>query len=319
MKKVIYQKYGGPDVLNVSEVAIPKPGPGEVLVKVMAAGVNPIDYKMRRGDLKMIAPGKFPKTPGGDIAGKVIKTGDSCEKFKEGDDVFAMLPMAGGGYAEYLCVKEDLLSLMPSNLTYTEAASIPLAGLTALQSLTKNKGLEKGIKILINGASGGVGMFALQIAKHYGAEITGVCSSRNIEFVKENGAGKVLDYTREDFTKSNEKYDLVFDAVATRSPGECSGILKKGGVYVSTIPSPGIMLRQLFNPFTSKKVFGIMCKPGHKDLDVLAKWAADGIIKPSVEKTFELKESQNAHQYIETGRVKGKIVILLPHDDQNTE
>lgn len=317
MKKISYTNYGAPDVLKLTEVQIPEPKANEVLVKVEAAGVNPIDFKIRRGDMKMIAPGKFPRTPGGDMAGSVIKNGDATNKFKPGDKVFAMLTMAGGGYAEYLCVKEDLLSLKPNNLSFTEAASIPLAGLTAYQSLTKRGKPKKGSKILINGASGGVGMFALQMAKHFGAEVTGVCSARNMEFVKENGADSVVDYTQQDFTKSDKKYDIVFDAVATRSPAECASILKKGGIYVTTIPSPAIMFRQMLNPLFPKKVYGILCKPGYKDLDKLAEWATKGIIRPSVEKVFPIQESNKAHEYIETGRVRGKIVVLLPHEEDS--
>ncbi|MBW6478298.1 MAG: NAD(P)-dependent alcohol dehydrogenase [Bacteroidales bacterium] len=313
MKKVIYEAYGDADVLKVADFRINEPADGEVLVKIMAAGINPVDYKIRKGALKFIYRAKLPRTPGGEISGIVEKTGSTQSAFKPGDKVYAMLPISVGGYSEYVNVKEDLLSLMPKNISFNEAAVIPLAGLTALQALRDKGNISKGMKVLINGGSGGVGMFAIQIAKAFGAEVTAVCSGKNINFVRSFGADHVVDYEKEDFTKLTDKFDIILDAVAKSSFGKCKKILKEKSVFITTIPSPPVMLRQIINPMVNKKAFGILTKPLSKDLDYLTNLIAQGKLKASIEKVYSMEEAANAHKHIETGRVKGKLVIKMNH------
>lgn len=311
MKKITYKTYGPAEVMEITEASIPEPGSGEVLVKVMAAGINPVDYKVRNGSLKYIAPGKFPRTPGGEFAGVVEKNGDNSKKFSKGEKVFAMLNMAGGGYSEYLSVKEDLLSRMPEKWDFADAAVVPLAGLTALQALRDKGKISRGMKVLINGGSGGVGMFGIQIARALGAEVTAVCSGKNVDLVKGFGADRVIDYQKEDFTRLPVQFDIVLDAVAKSSPAQCSRIIKPRGTYITTVPAPGVMIRQLTNPIRSRKTFGILCKPGGEDLDNLANLMQEGKIKPFIEKKYTLGQAVQAHQHIETGRVRGKLALTM--------
>lgn len=311
MKKIVYHHYGGADVLSLEETHIPTPAEDELLIKVKAAGVNPVDYKIRNGSMKMIVGGKFPRTPGGEIAGVVQEAGRATTRFKPGDHVFAMLTLQGGGNSEYVCVKENLLCAMPAQMDFRDAAAIPLAALTALQALRDKGNIQKNMKVLINGASGGVGTFAVQIAKAYNCHVTAVCSAANSEWVKQLGADQVVDYTTTDFTSLDQKFDIILDAVAKSKPGKCRKIMKPAARFVSTIPTPGILLRQALNAFFRKKVFGIMCKPGVKDLEVLKKLAEEGRLKPVLDKTYPLHEASLAHAYIETGRVKGKLVLII--------
>lgn len=313
MRKIVYTQYGPPEVMQVKDAPIPEPGNGEILIKNMAAGINPVDFKVRNGSLKLIAPGKMPRTPGGDIAGIVEKVGSDTSRIKAGDKIFAMLNMAGGGYSEYLCIKEDLAGIIPAGFTFEEAAAVPLAGLTALQALRNNANIQKGMKVLINGGSGGVGIYAIQIARYFDAEVTAVCSSKNVEFVKRFGANHVIDYTKEDFTYSSEQFDIVFDAVAMSSPGRCKRILKKGGTYVTTVPSPATFFYQSTAFARSRKASFIMCKPGHNDLDFLAKMMSEGKLKTHIDKSYAISETTEAHKYIESGRVRGKLAIKMEH------
>jgi len=313
MKRIIYENYGDPDVLKIADSEIPQPQSDEVLVKVMAAGINPVDYKIRNGSLKFIYRAKFPRTPGGEISGIVEKTGEGVKKFKTGDRVYSMLPPGLGGYSEYVSVKEHLLSELPENMSFNEAAAIPLAGLTALQALRDKGEIKEGMEVLVNGGSGGVGMFAIQVAKAYKATVTAVCSGKNVDFVKSFGADSVVDYEKEDFTKLDKSYDIIFDAVAKSSLSKCKKILKKHGTYITTIPTPGIMLRQIINPLVSKKSFSILTKPGGKDLDYFSELIRQNKLIVSLEKVFNLEDANLAHKHIETGRTKGKLVIQMEH------
>ncbi len=313
MKKIIYETYGNADVLKLTDSPVPEPSKGEVLIKVMAAGINPVDYKVRNGSLRFIFRAKFPRTPGGEIAGIIEKNGPNASIFHTGDKVYAMLPIGVGGYSEYVCVKEDLVSKMPENISFTEAAAIPLAGITALQSLRDRGHIRSWMHVLINGGSGGVGSLAIQIAKAYNSEVTAVCSEKNIEFVKNLGADHVINYEKEDFTQSNNQYDIIFDAVAKSSFSESKKVIKRKGSYITTIPKPSVMLRQIINPLLSRQVYGIMAKPGSDELNYLAKLVAEEKLKPPIEKVYELGEASDAHRHIETGRVRGKLVITINH------
>ena len=308
MKKVVYHRYGPPEVLKVAEVKMPEPVAGQVLVKVVAAGINPVDYKIRNGSLKLVMPGRFPRTPGGEIAGIVYKSGSSS-LFKPGDRVYAMLERPRGGYAQYVAVKEKLLCFIPANLSFEEAAALPLAGLTALQSLRDKGKITQGMRVLINGASGGVGSFAVQIAKAFQTHATGVCSGKNINFVRDLGADAVINYETEDFTKTGNHYDIILDAVAKKDFMSCYNILKPGGAYISTLPNLGLLLRQTLNPLFSRKAFAIIARSKAEDLTFLGRLTEEGKLKVNLERAYSLDEAVRSHQRMESERVRGKLVL----------
>ncbi len=311
MKKVIYNKYGPPEVLEVVEADPPEPLAGRALIKVEAAGVNPVDYKIRNGSMKLIMPGKFPRTPGGEIAGTVEKTGPGSSFFKPGDRVFAMMGTPQGGYAQYVAIKENLLCPIPQRLSFEEAAAIPLAGLTALQSLRDKGRIIKGMRVLVNGASGGVGSYAVQIAKAYHAHVTGVCSARNVSFVQDLGADEILDYEKVDFTRMDNVYDIVVDAVGKKDFSSCRKILKTGGVFISTLPHPMILFRQALNFLFSKKAYFVICKSRAKDLVFLSRLVDENKLKPCIEKIYTIDDAASAHHHVESGRVRGKLVLKM--------
>jgi len=310
MKAIVINQFGAPEQLHIEEVSMPMVKSGQALVRVHAAGVNPVDFKIRNGSMKFISGKKFPRILGGDLAGVVEQTAGKS-KFRPGDRVFGMLTYTGGAYGEFVAVKESQLCPIPEGLQMTDAAAVPLAALTALQSLQKGKGIKTGSRVLVNGASGGVGSFAVQIAKALGAEVTGVCSARNIEFVKSLGADRVIDYQAEDFTKLGNTYDHLFDAVAKSSFGKCKKLLEKDGCYVSTIPNNGLFFHQFFNFLRKKKAWFIMTKASGEDLAIIADLIVTGKVKVHVEKVFPYQEVVKAHEMIETERVKGKIVLAF--------
>ena len=310
MKALILNQYGGPEQLQMQEMGIPQIKSGELLVRVHAAGVNPIDYKIRNGSMKLVAGKKLPRILGGDLAG-VVEQAVEKSKFRPGDKVFAMLSASGGAYAEFAAVKESQLALIPDGLSMTEAAAIPLASLTALQAFQKSNGIKPGDKVLINGASGGVGSFAVQIAKALGAKVTAVCSAANIDFVKSLGAYKVIDYKKEDFTQLDQQFNTVFDAVAKSSFRKCRKIIVNGGKYVSTLPNNGLFLHQAFNFTRATKAHFIIAKPSGKDLMLIAEMIKKNQVRPYVQKIFPLAEGAKAHRLIETERVRGKLVLKV--------
>ncbi len=310
MKKVVYHKYGGPEVLTITNAAVPQPEAIEVLIEVMAAGVNPVDYKIRQGSLKWIMPGSLPRTPGGEISGIVKQVGPDCNLFKTGDKVFAMLGIGNGGYTQYATVHEKLLCKIPENIDFEHAAVVPLAGLTALQSLRDKGKITSGMKVLINGASGGVGIYAVQIAKAFNTHVTATCSDTNIDLVKGLGADTVIDYRKDDFTRMDARYDIVFDAVAKTNYSKSSRVLTKSGIYVTTVPNADVLFHQLTNALRSRKSYGMMAKPGGKDLTILAGMIKEGQLKAVIDKSYSLSQAWEAHKYIESGRVKGKLVII---------
>ncbi|MFW5757501.1 MAG: NAD(P)-dependent alcohol dehydrogenase [Bacteroidota bacterium] len=310
MQKIIYNRYGDADVLQLQDdFPLPDPKPHEVLVNVKAAGVNPVDYKIRNGSMRFLISRKFPKTPGSEIAGIVEKTGKKDSRFKKGDRVYGMTGMGGGGYAQYLCVDESYLSLIPERLSFQEAATIALAGSTAWQSLVDKGLISAGTHVLINGASGGVGMFGVQIAKFHHAIVTAVCSDKNIDFVKELGADFVINYKEKDFTTLPKKFDIVFDAVAMSSFSKSEKVLNKKGRYITTIPSFTRYIRTLINPFFSKKMFAFLVEPSGKTLDALNVLIFQDKLNTYIERSYPLHQASDAHKRIETGRVRGKLVL----------
>ncbi len=322
MKAIVYERYGSPDVLELKEVDKPVPKDNEVLVKIHAASVNAADWHLLRADpfLVRLAMGFFKprnKILGADIAGTVEAIGKDVKQFKIGDEVFGDISGCGfGGFAEYICAREDVLAFKPTNLTFEEAAAVPLAAVTALQAL-KNKGkITSGQNILINGASGGVGTFAAQIAKSFGAHVTAVCSAANVDMVRELGADEVIDYTKEDFTKNGKQYDLILAANGYHPISDYKRALSAKGIYVMT----GGSNKQLFEAmvkgsFTSarggKTMGNMLARPNQQDLMFIKELIEKSKIKPVIDRRYKLSEVPDAIRYIEAGHAKGKVVVLI--------
>jgi NADPH:quinone reductase-like Zn-dependent oxidoreductase len=324
MKSIIYTQYGSPDVLQFKDIEKPTPKENEVLVKIHAASANPLDWHLMRAEpfLARLENGLLkPKITklGADIAGRVEAVGKNVTEFKPGDDVFGDIWLSGlGGFAEYGCIHEDTLVLKPANISFEQAAAVPVAALTALQGL-RNKGqIQAGQKVLVNGASGGVGTFAVQIAKSFGCEVTGVCSTRNLELVRSIGADHVIDYTREDFTNNGQQYDLIYCAVGNRSITDYKRALKPQGVCVIAGFTNLRLLfeHMLIGPRRSKaggKRVGLMdtAKTNKKDLVFMQELLAAGKVVPVIDKRYPLSETAEAIRYLETGRARGKVIITV--------
>jgi NADPH:quinone reductase-like Zn-dependent oxidoreductase len=311
-------------VLEFKDVEKPTPKDNEVLVKIHAASANPADWHTMRATpfLARLVNGFFkPKNPrlGADVAGRVEAVGGSVTQFQAGDDVFGCMSLNEmSSFAEYICAREDVLVLKPANMTFEQAAAVPLAAFTALQGLRDTGHIQAGQKVLINGASGGVGTFAVQIAKSFGAEVTGVCSTRNLDMVRSIGADHVIDYTREDFTNNGQQYDLIYCAVGNRSTTDYMRALKPQGVCVI---AGFTNLRLLFEfmllaPRRSKaggQQVGLMptMKPNKQDLAFLKELLESGKVVPVIDRSYPLSETAEAIRYLETGRAQGKVVITV--------
>jgi NADPH:quinone reductase-like Zn-dependent oxidoreductase len=312
MKAIIINRYGDSNVLEYTEIEKPIPQAEEVLVKIMAAGINPIDWKIRRGMLKIATGNKFPLQLGFDYSGIIVEKGSQVAQFQLGDEVFGFVnKLPGKTYAEYAVIPASLLVKKPSNQSFIEAAATPLAASTALQVLRDFAGIQAGNRVLVNGASGGVGSFAVQIAKIFSGEVTGVCSRKNIDYVTSLGADKVIDYTQEDWTKSEHKYDIIFDAVAKSSFFKCRQLLKPQGTYISTLPNPGIVLLNYLTAGFSQKakvIFFAQAKPS--DWQFLKEAIESGQLTVKIDRIYPFSQVVAAHNYSESERVRGKIVLI---------
>ena len=312
MKAVFYNKYGTADVLEVGDLKKPIINDDEILVESQATSVNPVDWKIRNGSIKIFTGKKFPKGLGGDIAGKVAAVGENITEYKVGDEVYGKLSgFKGNAYAEFAVAKPGDLFRKPINLNFIQAATVPLAALTAYQALVHQGELTKSSKVLINGCSGGVGHFGLQIAKALGADVTGVCSTKNIVLAKKLGADKVIDYTEKNVIASKEKYDIFFDAVANQSYGKVKPLLNKNGRYVTTLPSVGVILNFVTGLFSSKKAKMINVKSNPRDLQTITEMIESAKVEPIIDKIYPLEEVSNAHRHSETGRVIGKLALSI--------
>ena len=330
MKAFVYKKYGPPDVLQLAELIKPSPKDNEVLIKIHATTVTSADCRIRSLNVprgfglisRLVFGWTTPREPvlGVELAGKIELVGKGVSKFKVGDDVFAIAGMSMGCYAQYKCIPENgALAVMPSNLSYQEAAALPFGGTTALDFLRRGR-LQTTERILINGASGSVGTAMVQLARHFGAEVTGVCSKGNMELVKSLGAHHVIDYTEEDFTKNGEIYDVVVDTVGTSPYVLCKNSLSKCGSLLLVVAGLPEMLASPWVAMTSsQKIIAGPVSESAEDLIILAKMAEAGEFKPVIDKLLPFAQIAEAHRYVDSGRKRGNVVISLENDDANLE
>ena len=324
MKAIVHCEYGGPEVLTLVDVEKPAPADNQVLVRVRAASLNPLDLTIRGPWLlRPIFGMRKPKDTrlGVDYAGTVEAVGKNVTQFKPGDEVFGG---KNGALAEYVCVLADrAVTLKPANMTFEQAASVPVAAITALQGLRDKGKIKPGQKVLINGASGGVGTFAVQIAKSFGTEVTGVCSTRNLDMVRSIGADHVIDYTKEDFTKTDQRYDLIFDLVGNHSFSERRRILNPNGICVMAgvggagwhdgmaMRLAGELNAYVRSRFVSEKFVAYIAELNKADLTFLGDLMQSGKMTPVIDKTYKLNEAADALRYLETGHARGKVVITV--------
>jgi NADPH:quinone reductase-like Zn-dependent oxidoreductase len=327
MKAIVYQKYGPPDVLELKEVEKPTPKDDELLIKVRAASANAADWRLLRADpflVRLMGMGLLkPKNTilGADIAGRVEAVGRNVKQFQPGDEVFGDISGCGwGGFAEYVSVPESALALKPANLSFEGAAAAPLAAVTALQGLRDKGQIQPGQKVLIQGASGGVGTFAVQIARSFGAEVTAVCSTRKIGMARSIGADHVIDYTQEDFTQNSQRYDLILAANGYHPLSAYKRALTPKGIYVMAGGSTAQMFEvMLLGPWMSitggKKLGVVSAKPNPKDLALIKGLLEAGKVIPVIDKRYPLSEVPEALRYLGEGHARGKVVITVAHNN----
>jgi NADPH:quinone reductase-like Zn-dependent oxidoreductase len=318
MRVALIDGYGGVDRLRVGEMDPPEaPGPMQVLVRVRASSVNPLDWKIRKGQLRLVMPAKLPLIPGFDLAGEVMAVGPEVTRFEPGDAVFGQTGARHGGACAGLALASDsALAGKPEALSFEEAAAIPMGGLTALQALRDQGETAAGERVLILGASGGVGHFAVQIAGILGARVTAVASGRNQEFLRSLGAEGTFDYQAQDFTDDEETYEVIFDAAGKSSYERCAPLLEKNGVYVTTEVGPrtffavaATRLRGLAGEDRRARMINV--RPRSEDLELLGRWAREGRLRPVIDQVFSLDEIRQAHEAVESGHTRGKIVVRI--------
>lgn len=312
MKAARIHEYGGPDRLVVEEVAAPEVGPGQVLVENFASSVNPIDWKLRSGKLRLLYRFALPTTLGFDLAGRVQALGAGATRFQIGDEVYARSGYAEGrAYAETVVQDEAWLAKKPANLNFVEAAALPLAGLTALQGLRDKGALAAGQTVLVNGASGGVGVFTVQIAKALGARVVAVCSAANAELVRGLGADEVIDYKTTDPLAGPERFDLIYDCVAALSAPRALRKLARGGRYVTTLPGPSFFFAKPLALLAGKRLEFIVVRSSGADLDTLSGLCEADRLRPVIDAEYALDDIRAAHERSAGGRARGKIVVKI--------
>jgi NADPH:quinone reductase-like Zn-dependent oxidoreductase len=322
LKAAVYKNYGPPEVLKIEEIERPVPKDNEILIKIHATTVTAVDSIFRNGKsffARMATGIMKPKNKilGSELAGEVEAIGNNVRLFKPGDKVMGDSSIKSSTYAEYICLRDDEpLVLLPSSLSYDEAASICYGSLTALPFLRDNGQVQKGHKVLVIGASGAVGTFAVQIAKYFGAEVTGVCSNANIGIVKSLGADNVIDYTKQDFTKSGDTYDVVFDTVGKSSFGKCKSVLRQNGIYLTTVVGFRILFHMLMTSRAKKKAViaftGLRSTAERsKDLIFIKELVEKGKLKPIIDRKYQLADIVEAHKYVDQGHKKGSVIISL--------
>ena len=322
MQAVVLRQYGAAENLEVTDLPRPKITADQVLIKVQASSVNPIDWKLRQGMLKWVMPDKLPAVLGFDVAGEIAEVGYAARQqgWNEGDAVMAFSNATlGGSYAEYVAVDAALLARKPDNLSFDEAAAIPLAGTTAWKSLVKLGQLHAGDDVLVNGASGGVGTYAVQIAKALGANVTAVCSAQNHDLVRELGADDVIDYHAADFTRMGRSYDIIFDAVSKSTFTECRKVLNPNGHYIATLPSVESVGFSLVSKLQRQSCHIVFARPDGDILRSLASLASEGKLRSIIDSTYPLSEVAAAHRKSEGEHVVGKIVIQVGNESASEE
>lgn len=313
MKAAVIRKYGKPEVLSIADMPEPVPGPREVKIRVVATSVNPVDWKIRSGMLALISGWKFPRILGGDFSGEVLACGSAVTDLRPGDPVYGLSPAMGraGAYAEILCCAAGQAAPKPATLNHHQSAAIPLAASTACQALYREGRMRPGMRVLVTGATGGVGHFAVQIAKAAGCHVTGVCHSRNAALARQFGCDEVLPYDKESFLDGRSRYDLIFDAAAKNRYFSSRSKLTAKGTYVTTMPMPGILLAHAFSFLPGKRGRFVGVVSNRADLEFLAGLADRGELKPYIEHEFPLEEIAAAHALSETEKVRGKIVVSI--------
>jgi len=324
MKAIVHRNYGSPDVLRLEEIEKPVPQDNEVLIEVRAASVNPLDWHFMRGTphiVRIMIGLMKPRgtRPGVDVAGVVEAVGSNVTQFHAGDEVFGACK---GAFAEYVCASEGALVLKPANVTFEQAAAVPVAAFTSLQGLRDKGRIQPGHKVLINGAAGGVGTFAVQIAKSFGAHVTGVCSTRNVDMVRSIGADHMIDYTQEDYTQCGQRYDLIFDTVGNHSLSDIRRVLGSKGILVMaggpTDSLLGILLPLLralvTSRFVSQTLVPFLARRNKEDLTIMQGLLEAGKVTPVIDRTYPLSEVPDAIRYLEEGHARGKVVITLEHN-----
>ena len=324
MKAITYTEYGSSDILQFTDIAKPAPNDDEVLIKIRAASVNPLDWHYMRGTpylVRAMSGLLKPKVTSleVDVAGEIEKVGKNVTQFKPGDEVFGVCK---GAFAEYGCTSKGILALKPPNISFEQAAAVPIAAFTALQALRDKGRIQSGQKVLINGAAGGVGTFAVQIAKVFGAEVTGVCSTRNVEMVRTIGANHVIDYKQEDFTKNGQKYDLILDTVGNHSRSDGRRALTTAGTLVMVGgpdngnwigPLTGLFTAFVMSWFVSQKLLSVLAKLNKEDLIVMQGLLEARKVTPVIDRSYPLSAVPEAISYLEEGHARGKVVITMEH------
>jgi NADPH:quinone reductase-like Zn-dependent oxidoreductase len=325
MKAIVYHSYGSPDVLRYEDVDKPTAGDDQVLINIRAASVNPYDWHLMRGEPYVMRLGSGLRKPkairlGVDVAGQVEAVGRNVTQFKPGDEVFGSCFGAGlGAFAEYACARESALVIKPAGVPFEQAAAVPVAAFTALQGLRDKGRIQPGQRVLINGAAGGVGTFAVQIGKSFGADVTGVCSTRNVEMVRSIGADQIIDYGQEDFTESGQRYDIMLDCVGNRSLSACTRVLNPKGRCIVVTGSDGRWLGPLahfigalaLSPFVHQKLVPLVAKVNHEDLVLMSDLMTAGKVTPVIDRRYPLREVPEALRYLETKHARGKVVVTV--------
>lgn len=310
MKAIVIQRYGPPDVLEVVELPTPTPKAGEVLIENKAISINPYDCMARNGEVKMLEGFRFPKILGGECAGEVVETGVGVKHFRKGDRVIAFTGR-GGAYREFVTIPAAKCVALPEGVSFAEGASLPIAGTTAYDALHRLGKMKSSQNVLIYGAYGSVGSFAVQIAKLAGAKVTAVCSTSSVEKVKALGADVVVDYTRENFLDSSVRFDIVFDTPHVLPFGKTKKVLNESGILIGTMPSPMSMLTQMSTLFSKQKYKVIFADPTPEKIALLAGLVKEGKLKVIIDREYGFDELPQAHRYSETKRAKGKIIIRV--------
>lgn len=319
MKAAVIYEYGGPEVFRIEELPKPKIRSREVLVKVFAASVNPVDWKQRKGNHRFFLKARFPVIPGYDVSGEIIACGDAVGDFKVGDQVCCRLTRRfGGAFAQYAAAHESTLAMKPASIDHVQAAAIPLAGITALQALRDKGKVRRGQEVLILGAAGGVGHFAVQLARHFSAVVTAVCSARHNRMMEALAPDVLIDYQATDYKSGKAKYDLIFDVAGVENFLTCRHILRPGGIYITSLPRPKLLVHKLLSLFSHRKrAKTLLMRSLGSDLDFLLALVKAGELIPWIDSVFPLEDIEAAHRRAEEYHTEGKILLRIDHREDH--